>query len=202
MNNMIKKPIRKVVETGVSHENNQSAFDTLPQKYKIFIIAYLKNGMNGTKAYMEAYPHVKKETAEVNSCRLLRNARVKIVLDEEINKVWKGKDLDIELAKTLTAIRAIAFSNLFDIITIENGNLKVKDMKDIRPEAQLAIKGLDCTEKANEYGIDRKISIRMYSKVPALELLAKIQKMIDNKVEVPLDIVIKPAVRPLREEDK
>ena len=53
---------------------------------KVFCQEYVKNGMNGTKAYMKAYSDVSEETARVNASRLLTNANVKKYIEELQNK--------------------------------------------------------------------------------------------------------------------
>ena len=61
-----------------------------------FCQEYVKNGNNGTKAYLIAYPDVTEETAKVNASRLLTNANVKAYIKELQNKIEKKRIMSIE----------------------------------------------------------------------------------------------------------
>ena len=53
-------------------------------KHKDFVLKYLENGKNGTQAYRAIYPNVKTdESAAVNATKLLKNAKVREMIDIE-----------------------------------------------------------------------------------------------------------------------
>ena len=54
----------------------------LNSKQKNFCNEYIKNGANGTQAYLKAYKTKSEETATVNASRLLRNANVQQYISE------------------------------------------------------------------------------------------------------------------------
>lgn len=56
---------------------------------RTFAQEYVKNGNNGTRAYMKAYPDCTEETARINASRLLTNANVKEYIKELQNEVRK-----------------------------------------------------------------------------------------------------------------
>lgn len=57
------------------------------EKHKEFCDVYLANGKNGTQAYLDVYPSVKKEaTAAASAARLLTNDKVKEYLQIEMAK--------------------------------------------------------------------------------------------------------------------
>ena len=59
----------------------------LTDKQMIFANEYLVD-LNATRAYKKAYPNVKKDSvAAVNGNRLLRNAKVKNYIDENLKKI-------------------------------------------------------------------------------------------------------------------
>lgn len=59
----------------------------LTDKQIIFTNEYLVD-LNATRAYKKAYPNVKKDSvAAVNGNRLLRNAKVKNYIDENLKKI-------------------------------------------------------------------------------------------------------------------
>ena len=59
----------------------------LTNKQMIFANEYLVD-LNATRAYKKAYPNVKKDSvASVNGNRLLRNAKVKNYIEEQLKKI-------------------------------------------------------------------------------------------------------------------
>jgi len=61
--------------------------DKLPkEEWRTFVWA-VAEGESTTEAYLRAYPHVKRETAWTNGCRLLRDARVAAALDEILSEL-------------------------------------------------------------------------------------------------------------------
>lgn len=77
----------------------------LTDKQFIFATEYLVD-CNATRAYKKAYPKVKKdEVAAVNGNRLLRNAKVKEYIDEQLKKIEDEKIADAtEVMKYLTSV--------------------------------------------------------------------------------------------------
>jgi len=75
----------------------------LTYKQTIFVNEYLVD-LNATRAYKKAYPSCKKdETAAVNGNRLLRNAKVKTYIDEQLKKIEDESIADAtEVMKYLT----------------------------------------------------------------------------------------------------
>jgi phage terminase small subunit len=61
---------------------------------------------NATNAYKAAYPNVKKdETAASNGARLLRNAKVKSYVDQQLEKISSEKTADAkEVMEYLTSV--------------------------------------------------------------------------------------------------
>lgn len=64
--------------------------DQLPkEEWRTFVWA-VAEGESTTEAYLRAYPHVKRETAWTNGCRLLRDARVAAALDEILSELSRA----------------------------------------------------------------------------------------------------------------
>ncbi len=74
-------------------------------KQIIFANEYLID-LNATRAYKKAYPNVKKDSvAAANGNRLLRNAKVKNYIDEQLKKIEDESIADAtEVMKYLTAV--------------------------------------------------------------------------------------------------
>lgn len=77
----------------------------LTDKQIIFANEYLVD-LNATRAYKKAYPKVKKDSvAASNGNRLLRNAKVKNYIDEQLKKIEDESIADAaEVMKYLTAV--------------------------------------------------------------------------------------------------
>jgi phage terminase small subunit len=188
---------KKVEEKKEEKKKEECAFDKLKIEHQNFVKEYVRNFAVGYKAYKCVYPKVSDETARTNASRLLTNANVKQAIDDEYKRIWKEKDSEIEKSKTYQMIHSIGNSDISDIINLEDGSLIVKNLKEIPPEARQCIQSVEYVEKETQYGIDRNIKVRLHAKQPALELRAKIQKMIDPKADAQqLEITIKPAERP------
>lgn len=72
---------------------------------QIFIDEYLKD-LNGTRAYKVAYPSVKKDSvASAAATRLLGNVKVKIRIDEQLEKMHNERTADgQEVLEYLTSV--------------------------------------------------------------------------------------------------
>jgi hypothetical protein len=158
--------------------------------------------MNGTRAYLETYPGVSQAAAEANSSRLLRNDKVRTAINEELSKIWVDKDGDTARSNTYAMIRAVAMSNIFDVLNIEDGKITVKSLDEIPEFVKHAVMSMDCIERVTEHGVERRISVRMHPKIAALELCAKIQGMFNSNEPKPVEIVIKKAIRPDRKPER
>lgn len=68
----------------------------MTEKQKKFCDEYLID-CNATRAYKAAYPHIKNDnTAGANASRLLRNAKIKEYIDEQLKEMHSGKIADAE----------------------------------------------------------------------------------------------------------
>lgn len=77
----------------------------LTDKQIIFANEYLID-LNATRAYKKAYPNIKKDSvAAVNGNRLLRNAKVKNYIDEQLKKIEDESIANAtEVMKYLTSV--------------------------------------------------------------------------------------------------
>lgn len=78
---------------------------TMTEKQQIFADEYLKD-LNGTRAYKVAYSNIKKDTvAAANAVRLLRNAKVKTYIDEQLEIMHNERTADAqEILEYLTTV--------------------------------------------------------------------------------------------------
>jgi phage terminase small subunit len=64
----------------------------LTPKNKLFVAEYMANNMNGRRAYMTVYGIDNEEVADVSASRLLSKDKVKLYLEERMNKVLDDKE--------------------------------------------------------------------------------------------------------------
>lgn len=131
----------------------------LTEKQKIFVNEYLVD-LNATRAYKKAYPKVKKdEVAAVNGNRLLRNAKVKEYIDEQLKKIEDEKIADAtEVMKYLTSV-----------------------MRGEVQEEAVVVEGYgDGCSEAKKI----KLEVKPKDRNKAAELLGKRYKLFTEKVEV------------------
>jgi phage terminase small subunit len=164
--------------------------------HRLFAKEYVINFSNGMVAYKKVYPKVKDSTAKVQASKLLTKPNVQTWIKEEYERIWKDKDTELERSKTYSMIHALGESEISEVVDLETGTLKVKDFSEIPLKARQAIQSIKFKTKTNQYGTDEELEVKMHSKQAALELRAKIQQMIQEKVEMTGEIVIKPAEKP------
>ena len=131
----------------------------LTDKQFIFATEYLVD-CNATRAYKKAYPKVKKdEVAAVNGNRLLRNAKVKEYIDEQLKKIEDEKIADAtEVMKYLTSV-----------------------MRGEVQEEAVVVEGYgDGCSEAKKI----KLEVKPKDRNKAAELLGKRYKLFTEKVEV------------------
>lgn len=177
---------------------SESAFDKLRPKHKLFVLAYIEYNFHGTKAYQKVYSSTEK-TAGVNAAKLLENTIIKQAVEEKAKDIYTNMQSDIEKSKTYRMLQAIGKVNIKDIVDWDSKTFYVKDLKDIPEDVLYAVQSVENVERETKNGIDRQIKVTLVSKIKALELLSKIQGLIDSKDDTQqIEIVVKPAIRPDR----
>jgi phage terminase small subunit len=167
----------------------------LNKNQKAFCQEYMKNGMNGTKAYMKVYKTKDEDKAGASASRLLGNVKIQ----EYINSLQK----ELENKAIVTAediikeLSIIAFSNGSDFAKVEKQKvivgyskdgipiereIKIADIyetKDIPEDKRKAISNI----KQTKHGL----SVESYDKVKALELLGKYIGMFNDKQDITIN---------------
>lgn len=165
-------------------------------KYRFFAKEYVANFSNGKIAYQIISPNVSDNVAMSSASRLLRNVKVQQFINEEYARIWKDKDTEIEKSKTYKMIHALGESEISEVVDLETGTLKVKNFSEIPLKARQAIQSIKFKTRTTQYGEDSELEVKMHSKQAALDLRAKIQGMIQDKVDISGEIVITPAEKP------
>lgn len=143
----------------------------LTDRQRRFCDEYLVD-LNATRAYMAAYPSVKKETtARANSSRMLTNANVQKYLEEM--KKERQERTQIRQDDVLRELASIAFVDVTDIVSVKNGRVHIADTDSLPPEKRKIIAGL----KEGQYGLE----IKFYDRLRALEMLCRHLGMFEQK---------------------
>lgn len=73
----------------------------MPLKNKLFVDAYIRNGGNATRAYLEVYKGVSYETAGANGCTLLKDKRIKDEIEMRLHEIATPEWIEREIQKDI-----------------------------------------------------------------------------------------------------
>lgn len=171
----------------------------MTDKQIIFANEYLID-LNGTRAYKEAYPHVKNDnTAAAAATRLMNNPEVKDYIDKRIKD--RLERIEVTQDDVIQELAAIAFANGSDYAKVVTKPVMIQTSEgDYVPVLdsegnQMYCQAVEITEtdklsrrqikaisgiKQGKNGIE----LTTYDKVKALELLGRHLGMFKDKVEV------------------
>lgn len=181
----------------------------LNKNQKAFCQEYMKNGMNGRKAYMKVYKMKDEKKADASSSRLLTNVKVQDYINS-LQKELENKAI-VTAEDIIKELSIIAFSNGSDFAKVEKQKvivgyskdgipiereIKIADIyetKDIPKEKRKAISNI----KQTKHGL----SVESYDKVKALELLGKYIGMFNDKQDITINNNIDNPYKNLTEEE-
>ena len=141
--------------------------DVLPVKYATFVSEYLVDYNGGAAAVAAGFS---KKTAHVQATRMLKNAKVRRAINE--GQRLRSLRLGITADRIAVELANIAFADLRDIVTIEGGQMRVRDTAELTRQQSAAISEISETNAG--------LRVRMHSKVAALENLGKQLGIIDQ----------------------
>lgn len=143
----------------------------LTEKQRRFCEEYLVD-LNATRAYMAAYPSVKKEaTAASAAARMLRNVKVKEYLSER--KKAQQERVEIRQDDVLRELASIAFVDVTEIVSVRDGKVHIANTDELPADKRKIIAGI----KEGREGLE----IKFYDRLRALELLCKHLGILDQK---------------------
>ena len=150
----------------------------MTEKQKIFADEYLLD-LNATRAYLVAYPSVKKEqTAAAAGARMLRNVKVQEYISERMQE--RQKRTEVTQDRVVQELAAIAFARVTDYVSIKSNGpaavVMIKSTEDLSDEQIRAIAGIK--EGANG------IEVKLNDKQKALELLGRHLGMWNDKLDI------------------
>lgn len=149
----------------------------LTDKQQRFVDEYLIDP-NGTRAYMAAYPSVKKpETAKASAARLLTNANISEALRKGQEK--RAARVEITQDRVLMEYARLAF---VDPRKFYNPDGTLKSIVDLDDDTAACLAGMDVsTNLSEEHGINETIrKIKLTDKKGALDSVARHLGMFDK----------------------
>jgi phage terminase small subunit len=189
----------------INRRNSARDKDKLTDKENRFVIEYLRD-YNGLQAATRA--GYSEATAGQIAYELLRRPRVRNKIDEH------EKDLSTRFLVTrerlMKEMSIAGYADMADYVDVENGEVNIKDFKDLPPQITRAIKKVECN-KTVKYLRDNKgkrtgeevehitTKLELHDGLKAKELMGKEVGMFKDKVElsgpggkdlVPTNIVI------------
>lgn len=155
---------------------------TTPLWWKIFALEYLKNGQNGTEAYMKARPKTKRSTAEANSSKLLGNAKFQAFYQPMIAKTEES--IGMSRKRWFKLLADVAEFNISEFMFPVGDDIQVVSDWDKNEKAH-AIESIVAATTTGEDGqVFRRVSIKAASKIEALKVLGKALGYLEEKVDV------------------
>jgi phage terminase small subunit len=137
-----------------------------------FCEEYLVDG-NASLAYIRAgYKANNKSSAGASACRLLKKPNVANEIDRLRRE--RGKETVINSSRVLTELGIIAFSNLTDYVTYENG------VQVIKPSIEWQYPQAVAEFNQVTFRGETKTSFKLHNKLDALNTLAKHAGLLDN----------------------
>lgn len=135
---------------------------SLTIKQQLFCEEYLID-LNATAAYRRAgYSGANKKAAEVNANRLLKNDKVQAYIQELREE--RRKKIQLQADDIAYQLKAIAFTNIANILTFNNEEVIIKDISEIDSVTLSAIQSISIR--------GGRVEIKMADKVAALKTLA------------------------------
>ena len=173
-----KEATRQSAKKEKTMKNTNNKMKKLTQKMLLFIDKYFELNFNGTEAYLQAYPAVRKRaTAKVNASRLLTNANVKAEVESRQKEAREvSKELVDQIREELSYV---AFSRITNYLTFGPGGVILKSSIGMTPEIEAAID--EVSENVTQAG--SSVKFKLSPKLKALELLMRHYGLITEKTE-------------------
>lgn len=109
----------------------------LANGHAVFVEAYIGNGGNATRAYLEAYPEAKVSTARVEGCRFLTKPNIRTEIERRQGEIFKRWEMAGDEAIALLSARArLDIADLYD----EDG--KLLPLRELPKAVRACIKGI------------------------------------------------------------
>ena len=131
----------------------------LAATFELFVLKYLANGMNAAAAYRAAHPRASQRTAETQGSEYLKRPEVQRLL--ELHRKERRQRLQMEADEAIERLTRIGRADIRNFF--KNGRvIPIEQIPDAEADAVKSIK----------LAADGTITIQLYDKLRALEMLA------------------------------
>lgn len=146
-----------------------------PKKQDLFCLEYLKD-FNATQAAIRA--GYSKRTAYSIGHENLSKPEIQVKIKSQADRIFKAVDLEVK--DVLHEVMNIAFSDINNVCDWGEQHLSLRGPEEMSPEHRRTIESI----KLNETNMGINMSVKMYSKMDALQFLGKYLKMLTDQVDV------------------
>lgn len=150
--------------------NKENKQDLTFEKHKLVIDTYIKNGLNGTLAYMAHYPTSSYDSAEASFRNLLGNTRLKEYFNFELEKV--KNQLNLQKTDLVELLKRWIYSDI-----TETMELTTAQLKELPKEVRQLVTSYKRTTRRLVGGqndiLEDTIELKFVSKERAVELLTR-----------------------------
>ena len=143
----------------------------LTPKQKRFCEEYIKD-CNATQSYIRAGYQVSERVAQAAAGRMLSIGKIQAYI-QELQKARSSRT-EIDADRVLLEFARIAFSDIKNVLSFNEGSVTIKDSKDLSSDVTAALDSIECTIVETEAGSRTAIKVRMHSKLTALSAIAKL----------------------------
>jgi hypothetical protein len=161
--------------TKKKEESKTPEYDKLSIKEKTVVQAYMSNGFNQVRAYLEAHPKTKYSSARVESSKYFAKPNMRVALSEKTREFFSNKEkLTDDL---LNKLYRMAGANFRNYVESKDGVITVKDLNEI--DDSYPIKSITQSE-----GQTTTTKITLEERTKAMELLGKFAKLVDTNIDL------------------
>lgn len=164
-------------------EGTPKAAKPLNERQQAFVREYVID-FNGSAAARRA--GYSEKTAGQHAERMLKNVEIKKAIEEAKAKVCKRAELTVD--RIVQELERIAFGDLKNSVKWDSNGTNVRSSDELPDDVSATIAAIEEEETTTEFGVTsktkRKVKVKHYDKLRALELLARYKGMLVDRKEI------------------
>ncbi len=151
----------------------------LNERQAAFVREYLVD-FNATQAAIRA--GYSEKTAGSQGERLLRNAEIQKAIDAGKASVCKRNEVTVD--RIVQELERIAFGDLKNSVKWDGNKTVICASDELSPDVSATIASIEEDERDTPHGTHRKVKVKHWDKLRALELLARYKGMLVDRKEI------------------
>ncbi len=149
-------------------ESDSPAFDALPNKHKRFVLAYVQNRFNATKAAQV----IGLSSPQTTGPRLARSAQVRAAIEEHLSA------FRMSAGEVLAELRKLAFCSVEDFVSVRVHKGREVLTLDLKKAQKLGELGAIREFKTD--GAGNLVSLKLHDRVRTLDMIARAIGLLSN----------------------